>query len=388
MSIQLIDHNNDLSKLRDEGYTLTIINDHVVIAGIPYVNKDKKILFGTIFCSLTLSGTKTVPPQDHTVWFVGEHPCDQFGKEDNSYVNSKRNHPLTSDIVASYYFSAKPSNGKYHDFYTKIKKYVDLLSAPAKSIDSSVTAQYFDYERYNDERVFKFPDTNSARAGVSHISDKLKGQKIAVVGLGGTGSFVLDFVSKTPVNQISLFDGDVIDTHNAFRIPGAISLEELEQRPSKVYYFKNHYEKLRDGIIGHEVFLDESNVNLLQEHDFVFLALDKAEAKKSIVDFLMEYNIPFVDLGMGLTMVKNSLRGSIRKTLITPENSSSLNKIAIGQAADNDVYAQNIQIAELNAFNAFLGVLAWKKMNGFYMGEDTIYDSTFIVDEEVIHHAT
>jgi hypothetical protein len=216
MSTQLIDLNDDLRKLQTEGFNLSIISDNLVVKGIPYVNKDRNILFGTIYCPLTLSADKTMPPQDHTVRFVGEYPCDQFGNEIHSFVHSQQNHTLTHEITGTYYFSSKPGSGHYPDFYTKITRYADLLSAPAKSIDPSVTAQNFEFERYNDESVFKYPDTNTARAGLSHISEKLKDQKIAIVGLGGTGSYVLDFVSKTPVKQISLFDGDWMFNHNAF----------------------------------------------------------------------------------------------------------------------------------------------------------------------------
>jgi len=388
MSTQLIDLNGDLRRLKDEGYNISIVSGNLVIKGIPYVNKDKKILFGIIYCPLTLSGEKTVPPQDHTVRFMGEHPCDQFGTEINSFVNSAQQHTLTADIIGSYYFSSKPQNGSYPDFYTKMTRYIELLSAPAKSIDPSVSAQNFEYESYSDFNVFKYPDTNTARAGLSHISERIKDQKVAIVGLGGTGSFVLDFVSKTPVKQISLFDGDQIFNHNAFRIPGIMTLDELEKKPSKVSYFKEKYEKFRYGIIGHDVFIDESNVALLDGHDFVFIAIDKAEAKKVIIEHLMATKIPFVDLGMGISVVNNSLRGTIRKTLITPENCFYLDKIAMGKTADEDIYSQNIQISELNALNAILGILAWKKLNGFYLTEDIFYNSTFIIDEEEIKNET
>jgi hypothetical protein len=236
--------------------------------------------------------------------------------------------------------------------------------------------------------VFKYPDTNAARAGLSHISGRIKNQKVAIVGLGGTGAYVLDFVSKTPVKQISIFDGDQMFNHNAFRIPGTMTLDELIKKPSKVLYFKEKYEKFRDGIIAHDVFIDESNVVLLDEHDFVFIAIDKAEAKKVIIEHLMASKIPFVDLGMGISVVNNSLRGTIRKTLITPEDFSFLDKIAMGKTADEDIYSQNIQISELNALNAILGILAWKKLYGFYLSEDISYNSIFIIDEEEIKNET
>lgn len=388
MSTQLIDLNDDLRKLRDEGYNISIVSGNLVVEGIPYVNKDKKILFGTLYCPLTLSGERTVRPQDHTVRFMGEHPCDQFGTENKSFVNSAQIHTLTSDIIGSYYFSSKPQIGYYDNFYVKMTTYIELLSAPAKSIDPGVSAQNFEYNDYSDVSVFKYTDTNMARAGLSHISEKIKDQKIAIVGLGGTGSFVLDFVCKTPVKQISIFDGDIMLNHNAFRIPGAMSLDELKKGYSKVSYFKEKYEKLRYGIVEHDIFLDKSNVNLLDGHDFVFLAIDKAEAKKPIIEYLLISKIPFVDLGMGISVVDNSLRGTIRKTLITPDNSKYLNKIAMEQTADDNVYSQNIQISELNALNAILGIITWKKMNGFYLTEETFYNSSFVIDEEEINNET
>ena len=60
---------------------------------------------------------------------------------------------------------------------------------------------------------------------------------VAIAGPGGTGSYVLDLVAKTPVRDIHLFDGDSFMSHNAFRAPGAASLEELRALPKKVDYF-------------------------------------------------------------------------------------------------------------------------------------------------------
>lgn len=384
MSTQLIDHNEDLKNLKNEGYCIEIINGNLVIHYIPYVNNERKIQFGTLYCSLTLSGESVVPPTDHTVWFVGEHPCDQFGNENCTYVNSPQTNTLIPEIIGNFYFSSKPESGNYPNYYEKMTKYIELLSAPAKSIDPSVSAQKFDHKEYCDESVFKYPDSNSARAGISSVSDGIKNQKIAIIGLGGTGSYILDFVSKTTVKQISLFDGDDMQNHNAFRSPGVISLEKLKSKPSKVSYFKDKYSEFRSGIVEHDVFIDQSNVSLLNGHDFVFLAIDNPEAKSVIVEYLMGLKISFVDLGMGISIVENSLRGSIRKTLITPENSNYLGKIAMEKTKDEDEYSKNIQISELNALNAIFGIITWKKLYGFYLKEELSYNTNFILDEEVI----
>jgi hypothetical protein len=74
-----------------------------------------------------------------------------------------------------------------------------------------------------DDSVFRHIDTASARAHIVAITEKLKVSKIAIVGVGGTGSYVLDHVARTPVREIDLFDRDHFLQHNAFRSPGAPS---------------------------------------------------------------------------------------------------------------------------------------------------------------------
>ena len=54
------------------------------------------------------------------------------------------------------------------------------------------------------------------------VTRKLSLKNVAIVGLGGTGSYVLDLVAKTPVRQIHLDDGDMFLQHNAFGSPSAV----------------------------------------------------------------------------------------------------------------------------------------------------------------------
>jgi tRNA A37 threonylcarbamoyladenosine dehydratase len=91
------------------------------------------------------------------------------------------------------------------------------------------------------------------------VTAKLKKVKrLALVGLGGTGSYVLDFVAKTPVSEIHLYDKDPFLQHNAFRAPGAPSLAELEAQTPKATWFKDIYSKMHSGIVDHPVYIDAS----------------------------------------------------------------------------------------------------------------------------------
>ena len=69
--------------------------------------------------------------------------------------------------------------------------------------------------------VFHYLDTASSRAEIRVASAKLAIERLAIVGIGGTGSYVLDLIAKTPVREIHLYDGDVFLNHNGFRAPGA-----------------------------------------------------------------------------------------------------------------------------------------------------------------------
>ena len=60
------------------------------------------------------------------------------------------------------------------------------------------------------ESLFNYVDTAATKAGLVVANGKLENGKIAIVGVGGTGSYVLDFVAKTPVAEIHIFDRDVL----------------------------------------------------------------------------------------------------------------------------------------------------------------------------------
>ena len=200
-------------------------------------------------------------------------------------------------------------------------QYVTILSGYAQKIEPGATAKMFRpvaAAEGEEETVFKYIDTASTRAEIGAVTAKLATvKKIAIVGLGGTGSYVLDLVAKTPVREIHLFDGDDFLQHNAFRSPGAPSLEELVAMPKKAAYFKGIYDKMRNGIFVHENYIGPENVDELREMSFVFMCLE-GPAKKLIVEKLEEFGLAFIDVGMGVYLSEGSLGGILRVTTSTP----------------------------------------------------------------------
>lgn len=383
MSQRLINPSSDLKRLRDEGYDVEIRSGHLLIKHVPYVNSRKEVKFGILVSTLSLANDVTTRPDTHVAYFAGDHPCHRDGSEIAQIKHQSAQKQIDRDLVVHHSFSSKPSVG-YQDYYEKMTTYVAIISSPAQSIDPNVTAKTFPViESHEEESVFNYIDTASSRAGITAITRKLELGRIGIVGMGGTGSYVLDLVAKMPVKEIHLFDGDKFSQHNAFRSPGAPSIEDLKEEPNKATYFKNLYSRMRRNIIANECYIHPSNVDQLRAMDFVFLCLDGGAAKKPIVEKLEEWGTPFIDVGMGIELVDEALHGVLRITTSTVKNRELVkakSRIPFSDGGANDEYARNIQIAELNALNAVLAVIKWKKLFGFYRDLEHEHYSTYTID--------
>lgn len=140
MQQQLISLNPDLGKLQDEGFDFEVRGGHLLVHHIPYVTAALEIKYGTLVSVLTLIGPNRIgKPKNHTIFFIGETPCDSRGAALNSIINNSRSRQLTEDIVVNHYFSSKPASGNYANFFDKVRTYAEILSSQAKAIDYSVT---------------------------------------------------------------------------------------------------------------------------------------------------------------------------------------------------------------------------------------------------------
>lgn len=380
MSQQLINRNPDLKRLRDEGYEVEVRGGYLLVHHVPYVNQSKQIQYGSLVSTLTLTGNGQVGvPDTHVISFIGENPCEIDGAVISAIQHSNVMTPLNHQITVHRSFSNKPPGG-YPNYYEKVKRYATIISAPAKFLDSSVTERTFKViPDIENETVFQYIDTNSSRAQIEFINSKLAGEKIAVIGLGGTGAYVLDLIAKTPVKEIHIFDGDSFDQHNAFRSPGAATLSDLEENLRKVEYYHRLYSNMHRFIYPHDCYIKWENLMELTNMTYVFVCVDKNPVRKLITDFLVSKGIPFSDVGLGVNVVEDRLMGMVRVTSATNSKSDHLPlRIFPEDSTDND-YTTNIQIAELNALNAALAVIKWKKLSGFYVDLENEHHCTYSI---------
>jgi hypothetical protein len=382
MSPAPLSRSADLQRLRDEGFEVAVTSGgHLIIDHVPYVNSQRAVAYGKLVSTLTMAGEVTVNPvEDHVAYWTGEHPCDQHGSQLQNMVNGGAAE-VEVGLTIQHSFSCKPS-AHYPDYYVKMTAYVAMLEGPAQVLAPTVTARTHRIVEDDDpDAPFVYPDTASSRAGIAAISDRLRGQRLAIVGLGGTGSHILDLVAKTPVREIHLFDGDDFFSYNAFRAPGAASLETLNHRPKKVDYLTSVYEAMKRGIIPHPYAITSETVGELRGLDFVFLSMEGGAVKREIVERLVEWGMPFVDVGLGVKQSAGVLTGVLRVTTSTAaQRAHIVNRIDFSDPGPDDIYDENIQIADLNALNATLAVIRWKKLFGVYADLEREHFSAYSLD--------
>jgi hypothetical protein len=376
MSAALFSLNQDLKDLREDGYFVQINGGLLVMHQVPYVNAQLEVKMGTLTSSLCLSGNLTQKPEPHTVHFDGEFPCNVDGTPIQGLGSVPGN--LGN---AQHMFSSKPGPDGYHDYHQKMSTYATIIAGPAAVLKPGTTPRVFRQPDVEEDSVFNYMETASDRVGIGALTARLESERVAIIGVGGTGSYVLDQVAKVPVREIRLIDSDDFLQHNAFRAPGAPSIDTLRDVPKKVDYFSGIYSKMHRHIVSHAVQIDASTLYLLEGVTFAFLCMDAGEPKRLAVQKLDELGVSFLDVGMGLELVNGSLGGILRVTASTPSKRDHVReRISFEGGGAENVYVSNIQVADLNMLNAALAVIKWKKLRGFYRDLENEHHCTYTTD--------
>jgi hypothetical protein len=376
----------DIQSLQDEGLNVEVVQGHLLVHQVPYVNANRQVARGIMVTELAGNIGALGKPGSHQIWFVGEVPCYANGTPIKTLKRTEGPKDLWLGFTAQHRFSNKPYGDPNFPltYSAKIRHYLALIAPEAKVIEPDATPYLFEpVVSFDPEQVFNYWDTASTRAGILAVTSKLARYRIAIVGLGGTGSYVLDLMAKTPVREIHLFDGDQFEQHSAFRAPGAASIEDIAAKLPKVEYFATIYAGMRKAIVPHPFYLDDKNLSELDNFDFVFLCVDKGGVRRMLSEYLIARGIPFVDTGMELSMLPeaNAILGTCRATLCTAGKSDHFGRCAPqGDAPENDLYGSNIQVADMNMLNAVLAVQLWKKHCTFYLDHWKPHHHTYSID--------
>lgn len=370
---RLVSHNDDIRRLVEKGYAVAFDSNYLVVRDIPFLDDQGQSRNGALVTKLVFIDQNRVTQEDHQVFFAGGHPYQldgtpiaNLGGGTTSLALSER----CADVVVERTFSSKPiPEGKFADFFAKIESYVGILSGPAIERHGAQPYTFRSDSTVINNSVFKFQDTLTSRAEITELASKFENDVVAVIGLGGTGAYLLDFLVKTPVREIRAFDLDEFHVHNAFRSPGKLDSSELGKLKSEIY--EARYENFRHGLRVFNEFVDATCIDAMEGVTFAFVCVDKGSSRAGIFELLISKGIPFIDVGMGLSRKQGTLNGMVRTTYYPPDRAAELRDRQLAELKDGpeNLYRTNIQIGELNALNASLAIIRYKQLRGFYFEE-------------------
>jgi hypothetical protein len=373
----LASRNPYVQDLHELGYDADFVGGYFALYGLPYLDQDGALQHGDIFTPVNLGAESVIEPTGtHQVWWRGGKPHGPGGIE-LGISPTDAAVQIVDGVMTNLAFSLKlldasQQKREYVSFQEKIETYLDVIVRPAMAAHP-VASPLRGIERRAQEQgsPLRWPDTMSANYGINDVADKLRGKKVALIGLGGTGSCVLDFIARTHLDGMVLFDGDKVHVHTLFRIPGMLGKSAIGK--PKVEALALHYDAWHAGITPVAERITAENVEQLRGFDFVFVAVDDGPSRRFIVDWLSTADIPFVDCGMGLDRsFGKTLNGMVR---VTGTDSAAYERTVdtpyLPTVNPKDAeYRKQAQIIELNALNASLAVIRFKQHFGLYERAD------------------
>lgn len=378
---QLVNRNDDLRRLLIKGYALAFDSNYLIVRDIPYLDRDRNLHTGAFVTKLVFVDNERVTQDNHQVFFAGGVPHGLDGQPVPQLGDTVTQLTLTEscrDVVVQRIFSNKPSKtGVYKDFFDKIEGYVALISGPAMALHGADPLTFRSVQTVVPDSVFKIQDTLTSRAEIGDLARKFRDDVVAIIGLGGTGAYLLDFLVRTPVREIRGFDHDEYHVHTAFRSPGRTRLSEFGRPKADVYL--NRYKNFRNGLTVSRLFIDAATAYELDGVTFAFVCVDNGPSRAGIFDVLMSKRIPFIDVGLGLDRKQGPLGGMLRATYYSADDAAAVRQMGLSELTEHpdDVYRTNVQVGELNALNACLAVIKFKQIRGFYIEREPLFHLLF-----------
>jgi hypothetical protein len=365
-----------IQRLVDEEHEVTIHGGYLIVDRIPYVNSAREIAWGALICAYSVIDGVPRLNNDHQCWFTGSipHKADGTSLEGPLGVSEIQRQTVAGrDVQMRFSNKPDPIGDFFDNHYNKVTHYIRKLSRHARDIDPAVSAtSKGSFRRMTVPSVFYYVNDAIAQGGLDAIADKLRLRRVCIVGVGGTGSYLLDALAKEEIESIDIYDHDVIEPKNAFRMPGAMSREDVSAGHNKANWLASRYGAMRTGVTGHPVQIGVGNVTELAGADFCFIAVDHGPSRGIIARYLVEQGIPFIDVGIGVDKRAEAAAviGRARVTLVTPKTARLVEELPTADDAADAVY-NNIQLLEINAVNAMLAVIRFKQHFGFYAAEES-----------------
>lgn len=157
---------------------------------------------------------------------------------------------------------------------------------------------------------------------------RLQNLKVAIVGVGGTGSAVAVQLARMGVGGLTLIDKDHLDESNIPRVYGS---ERKDKRKPKVEVLKNHIGNLsRTEVTALKEDITDTDpknrfFKKLLNSDVIFGCTDNLSSRSVLNDIALQYYIPLIDVGCRIDLNSDqSIRQAVAKVQVVSTDSACL----------------------------------------------------------------
>ena len=222
--------------------------------------------------------------------------------------------------------------------------------------DSNVWKQLWRY-------VFYISEGGQAdRTNRQQWEAKSQAQRLAIIGVGGTGTYLVDLLSRSGVQRIDIWDGDEIEERNARRGPGCRDTWNRSNGRNKAEALATWYNHNNTLVVAHPYnWQEDQPAEILQQCSCIFTAVDETEVRQKIHATASRIGIPVIDVGMGVRLEEGQVTGSLQAAVL-PAIQEENGTIEGGEIAGARQQYRNLVLPELHAMNAAIAVTMWRRL--------------------------
>lgn len=150
--------------------------------------------------------------------------------------------------------------------------------------------------------------------------EKLKNTCIAVFGIGGVGSYVVEALTRSGIGELILIDKDIIEMSNINRqiiaTHKTLGMAKVEAAHERILDINPHAK-----VTTHQIFYSKNaDNNILSQCDYVVDAIDTVSSKLDLIEECQKLKIPIISsMGTGNKLDPTQFMVSdIYKTSVCP----------------------------------------------------------------------
>ncbi|PIR83896.1 hypothetical protein COU18_01935 [Candidatus Kaiserbacteria bacterium CG10_big_fil_rev_8_21_14_0_10_51_14] len=172
-------------------------------------------------------------------------------------------------------------------------------------------------------RRFRFLDQAPEKQSIPEFFDRqvrafgpdiqrlLQTLHVGVVGAGGTGSPIVEQLTRLGIGTLSIFDGDIFEDTNVNRVYGSTTGDVGRNKAEMIGEHAKRIGTPTDVRFYPEYITNEETAKHLRECDVVFGCTDKHTPRGTLVRLALQYLIPLIDTAAMI----NSENGLIREVI-------------------------------------------------------------------------